>query len=148
MCSVWLIPISYYYNSRIQNKRTWLRMASWNPVFSVWLNNNGKYNVNSCVNIFTFLWKALRNHDISVTMFHQVVDYCSSVVLYSYSLCQGCDSDSLRARRSRDRIQVGSDFPHPSKPTLGPTQSPAQLVLGLLPGYKAALEWWWPLTLI
>ena len=37
----------------------------------------------------------------------------------------------------------GRDFPHPSRPALGPTQPPIQRILGVFPGSKAAGAWRW-----
>jgi len=57
-------------------------------------------------------------------------------------------SCSLRAGRSGDQIQVRQDFPHASRPALGPNQLPLQWVLVLVPRDKAAGVWRSPSILI
>ena len=52
--------------------------------------------------------------------------------------CYGLEGRGIKSR-------WGRDFPHPSRPTLGPTQPPIQWVLGLSRG-KVARAWRWQPT--
>ena len=58
------------------------------------------------------------------------VDRNSSV---STATRYGLDGPGIESQRGRD-------FPHPSRPALGPTQPPMQWVPGLFPGVKARLR--------
>jgi len=51
----------------------------------------------------------------------------------------GLDGSGIESR-------LGRDFPHPSKPTSGPTQPPVQWVTCLFSGSKAVVAWRWPPT--
>ena len=59
--------------------------------------------------------------------------------VFSIATRYGLDGTGIESRWRRD-------FPHPSRPALGPTQPPIKWVLGILPGGKAAGAWCWPPT--
>ena len=60
--------------------------------------------------------------------------------------CMGHDSSvDIATRYELDgpgiESQWGRDFPHPSRPTLGPTQPPIKLLPGVFPVDKVAGTW-------
>jgi hypothetical protein len=59
-------------------------------------------------------------------------------------------SDGIATRYGLDgsgiEFRWGRDIPHPSRPSLGPTQPPIQWETGLFPGIKRAGAWSWPPT--
>jgi len=65
--------------------------------------------------------------------FNIIFDFTSAQTRY------GLDSPGIQSR-------CGRYFPHPSKPALGPTQTPIQWTPDLFPGCKGAGAWPWPST--
>jgi hypothetical protein len=66
--------------------------------------------------------------------------------LESWSYDQVTGRKGIFWGRSRDRIPVGRDIPHPYRPALGSTQPPIQWVPDLISGGKPAGAWRWQPT--
>ena len=72
----------------------------------------------------------LQAHGSACTLFAGKQDVASVAT----ATCYGLDGLRIESRCRRD-------FPHRSRPALGPTQPPIQRVPGLFPGGKAAGAW-------
>ena len=79
------------------------------------------------------------NFDEFILHFYITVLFCILVIYVGRDSAVGI-STALRLECPGIESRWGRDFPHPSRPALGPTQPPVQSVMGHSWG-KAAGEW-------
>jgi hypothetical protein len=77
--------------------------------------------------------------------------WCVAQMKPLHTICVGRDNSvDIETRYGLDGLGIeswwGWDFPHPSRPVLGPTQPPVQRLQGFFPGVKADGARRWPPT--
>ena len=125
-------------NNGIPTMGTPLWTASIVPISPPWVRN-----------AFTFLWPE-RRYRTPGTINLILIPLLARRRYYSFALGWGRDSSvGIATRYGLDGPGIesrwGRDFPHPSRPSVGPTQPHVQWV-HVVPGGKAAGAWCWTPT--